>query len=383
MKDAQRVTGEIDKAWQQRNVTTKKRLNQIEETTRRGFKEIEAAARPQRLAGADVTASQRVADLEKRNQQKRINQTRIFSRNLTRERKKTADTAVRIERERQNKINAITRRFGTNQQKFGLAERQIRSLNVPLEKQNALLTSAARKFRVVSDSASQSLRRISKRFTELGQVSAIALGPLSGISSRLSTINALSGNLSLSLALGTAGILAFGFGLLKSLQAAIKFERAMIGVQKTTDIASTNLRRLGEQLLNLGPMIGVSSSALAEIARTAGQMGVRGVENLRRFTRTVAILVETTDLTAEQAALKLARLLNITRESVSTIGTLGSVIVALGNNFAATEQQIVDYAVDVARASAIFSTTASQATALGTASGRSWCEIRSWRHGYW
>ena len=367
VKDAQRVTGEIDKAWQQRNVSTKKRLNEIEETTRRGFREIEAAARPQRLADADISTSQKVANLEKRNQQRRINQTRIFSRNLTRERKKTADAAVRIERERQNKINAITRRFGTNQQRFGVAERQIRSLNLPLEKQNALLTRAAGKFRVVSDTASQSLRRISKRFTELGQVSAIALGPLSGVSSRLSTINALSGNLSLSLAIGTAGIIAFGFGLFKSIQAATKFERAMIGVQKTTDIASVNLRRLGEQLLILGPTIGVSSSALAEIAKTAGQMGVRGVENLRRFTRTVAILVETTDLTAEQAALKLARLLNITRESVSTIGTLGSVIVALGNNFAATEQQIVDYAVDVARASAIFNTTAAQATALGTA----------------
>ena len=367
VKDAQRVTSEIDKAWQQRNVNTKKRLNDIEATTRRGFKEIQAAARPQRLADADISTSQKVADLEKRNQRKRISQTRTFSRNLTRERKKTADAAVRIERERQNKINSITRRFGTNQQRFGVAERQIRSLNLPLEKQNALLTRAAGKFRVVSDTASQSLRRISKRFTELGQVSAIALGPLSGVSSRLSTINALSGNLSLSLAIGTAGIIAFGFGMFKSVQAATKFERAMIGVQKTTDIASVNLRRLGEQLLILGPTIGVSSSALAEIAKTAGQMGVRGVENLRRFTRTVAILVETTDLTAEQAALKLARLLNITRESVSTIGTLGSVIVALGNNFAATEQQIVDYAVDVARASAIFNTTAAQATALGTA----------------
>ncbi|MHA1347771.1 MAG: phage tail tape measure protein, partial [Candidatus Heimdallarchaeaceae archaeon] len=74
-----------------------------------------------------------------------------------------------------------------------------------------------------------------------------------------------------------------------------------------------------------------------------------------------------TDLSGEEAATALTRILNVTGEGIETIDKFGSVIVALGNNFAATESEIVKVATEVSRSTAVFDVSSSQAAALATA----------------
>ncbi len=86
--------------------------------------------------------------------------------------------------------------------------------------------------------------------------------------------------------------------------------------------------------------IPASASAIAEVAEAAGQLGIE-VPNILGFTRVMIDLGEATNLSSDEAATSLARLANITGMSQIDFDKLGSTIVALGNNLATTESEIV------------------------------------------
>ena len=145
------------------------------------------------------------------------------------------------------------------------------------------------------------------------------------------------------------------------------YETALIGVGKTTNIAGKDLKNFGKEVQTLSKKIPLSTNELLGIAQAAGQLGVTGEANLLKFTETVAKLGVATDLSGEQAATSLTRILTVTNEGVGEIDKFASVIVALGNNFAATESEIVRMATEVSRSTAIFKVSASQAAGLSAA----------------
>lgn len=145
------------------------------------------------------------------------------------------------------------------------------------------------------------------------------------------------------------------------------YQTALVGVGKTTDITGQQLKDFGKKFQDLATKIPVSTNELLGIAQAAGQLGVKGEENLLKFTDTVAKLGVATDLTGEEAATALTRIINVTGESISSIDTLGSVIVAMGNNFAATESEIVRVTTEVAKSTSVFNVSAASSVALATA----------------
>ena len=174
-------------------------------------------------------------------------------------------------------------------------------------------------------------------------------------------------------ALGTKGIAAgaaiavVSAGLAKSTSLAIDFQTGLINVGKTTDLEGRNLERLGDQIGALSVELGESSDELLRTAQAAGQLGVKGVDNIVLFTETITKLGASSDLAGEQAASTLARLLTITGENVDQVDRLASVIVRLGNNFATTESEIASTATRIAGATAAFDVSSAQAAAFGTA----------------
>ena len=145
------------------------------------------------------------------------------------------------------------------------------------------------------------------------------------------------------------------------------FETGLIGVDKTANLGAEQLAKFGEQVQDLSTTIPVSTGELLSIAQAAGQLGVKGSDNLLKFSETIAKLGRASDLSGDAAATALTRILTVTGDGVETIDRFASVIVRLGNNFAATESEIAAVSTRVAQATAVFKLGAQNVAGISTA----------------
>ncbi|RRQ22908.1 phage tail tape measure protein [Thiohalobacter thiocyanaticus] len=166
------------------------------------------------------------------------------------------------------------------------------------------------------------------------------------------------------------GLLA-GIGVSVGLGSIIRefaaFEQGLIGIGKTADLTGRDLEEMGNRVQEIARRVPVATTELLSIGQAAGQLGVKGVDNIARFTETVGKLGLASDLSGEQAATSLARILTVTGTAVSDVDRLGSTVVQLGNNFAATESEIASAATRIAQSTAQFQTTASEVAGIGAA----------------
>lgn len=158
-----------------------------------------------------------------------------------------------------------------------------------------------------------------------------------------------------------------------AIKAASDFESSFTGVIKTVNDATDefgNLTVIGEQLRqgfrDMAQEIPINVNELNRIGEAAGQLGIES-ENILDFTRVMADLGQTTNLSADEAASALARLANITQMPQSEFERLGSTIVALGNNFATTEREITEMSLRIAGAGSQIGLTEGQILAVATA----------------
>lgn len=146
-----------------------------------------------------------------------------------------------------------------------------------------------------------------------------------------------------------------------------RFEKSIVGVTKTTNLTNGEMRGLTKTLKDLSTVIPVSTNALLQFSQTAGQLGVEGEANLANFAETIAKVGVSTNLTGDEAATAFTRILNVVGEPISRIDEFASVVVALGNNFAATESEITKMTNEVARATAVFGVASDQAAGFSAA----------------
>ena len=164
-----------------------------------------------------------------------------------------------------------------------------------------------------------------------------------------------------------AAVKAFDFlraQVLESFDTFSQFEQGLIDVAKTANLTTEEVNDLSKNILQLSREIPATTKELNEIAAAAGQLGVKGTKNLTIFTETVAKLGRVSNLSGEEAATTLTRILNVSRENIDTIDTFASVIVSLGNNFAASESEIASMTNEVARATSNFGVSSAEAAAL-------------------
>lgn len=165
-------------------------------------------------------------------------------------------------------------------------------------------------------------------------------------------------------------LLAFLVGIWKALAKAGKnaqeFEDAFAGVRKTVDDSEKNLQKIEWGLVSMSKTIPVAVKELWGIAELWGQLWVP-TKDLLKFTDTVAKLAVSTNLTSESAATDFAKIANITQEPIQNIDRMGATVVALGNNFATTESEIVNFSTNIAGAWHLAWLTTAQIFGISTA----------------
>ena len=132
-----------------------------------------------------------------------------------------------------------------------------------------------------------------------------------------------------------------------AVKCAIDFESSWASATKTIDGTDEELQNLQDGLRGLSKEMPTNINDLNELAAAAGQMGI-GVNDVKEYVRVMAMLGETTNISADEATTALAQLLNITGGNVAEISNLGSAIVDLGNNLATDEATIVGFAQGIA-----------------------------------
>lgn len=169
------------------------------------------------------------------------------------------------------------------------------------------------------------------------------------------------------------GAVIAGFGII-SLRAFAKFEDAFAGVRKTVDATEEQFAALSDGIREMSRTIPASVESIAAVSEAAGQLGIQ-TENILAFTRTMVDLGNATNLSSQEAATALARLANITQLPQDQFDELGSTIVALGNNFATTEREIVEMSLRLAGVGKQIGLT--QAEILGMATALSSVGVRA------
>ncbi len=169
----------------------------------------------------------------------------------------------------------------------------------------------------------------------------------------------------LATAAAAAGTAIIGIGT-ASANVGIDFESSFAGVKKTTDATAQEYAQMKQEILAMTREIPAVGTEIAEVAEAAGQLGIEK-KNLLAFTRTMIDLGESTNLAATEGASDLAKFANITKMSADNYGRLGSTIVALGNNFATTEADIVSMATRLASSGELAGFSEPQIMAMSTA----------------
>lgn len=165
-----------------------------------------------------------------------------------------------------------------------------------------------------------------------------------------------------------AAVAVTGLGLVT--KAAIDWETAWTGVTKTVDGTPEQMAELEQGLRNLAKTLPSTHDEIAAVAEAAGQLGVKQADILG-FTKTMIDLGESTNLSAEDAATAIAQISNVTglldREGAAGVRKFGSTLVALGNNGASTERDIVNMASRIAGAGKIVGLTEPELLAVSNA----------------
>ena len=140
-------------------------------------------------------------------------------------------------------------------------------------------------------------------------------------------------------AVGAAALAATGLAV----KAALDWESAWAGVTKTVDGTPAQMNELEESLRGLARELPSTHEEIAAVAEAAGQLGVQR-DSITDFTRVMINLGETTNLSADEAATSIAQLMNVMGTAPDQVENLGSALVALGNDGASTEAEIISMA---------------------------------------
>ena len=134
-----------------------------------------------------------------------------------------------------------------------------------------------------------------------------------------------------------------------AVKASIEYESAFTDVRKVTDATEEEFSELSDSIKDMSTHLAASTTDIASVVTSASRLGI-ATEDLMDFTEVMINLGNSTDMTADDAATSIARFANIMGMSSDEYENLGSTLVALGNNYATTESEIMEMSLRLAGA---------------------------------
>jgi len=142
-------------------------------------------------------------------------------------------------------------------------------------------------------------------------------------------------------------------------------DSAMAGVRKTTGMTKTEIAGMKDSFIELSKVMPTAADDLANIGAIAGQLGIKGQENILGFTEDIAKMAVAFDMSAEDSATAMAKMAKIYDIQIEKVDALGSAINVLGNTTAAKESQIMAYSMSLGASADVMGFAATDALALG------------------
>ncbi|QYJ79430.1 phage tail tape measure protein [Shewanella acanthi] len=243
------------------------------------------------------------------------------------------------------------------------------------------------KQQAVLQKAGVDMERLGDASKELKVKQAAAEQALKGVNEKLTVHNALLQNNKTVAAASTAQTaltttavqtLAKAYAALLSAQQAVaavktgvenygELEAAITKVEKTTGNARETVIKMAAELKELGEKVTpTSTNELLRMAEVAGQLGTKSTEDILSLVAASDALGLSTNLAGDEAATMLARILGMTQEGIPQIHSLSSAVVALGNDFAVTEADIVQMTKEIVSGTREINLGSAAAAAFGT-----------------
>tara|TARA_B100000287_G_scaffold269290_1_gene253412 strand:+ start:3830 stop:6418 length:2589 start_codon:yes stop_codon:yes gene_type:complete len=163
------------------------------------------------------------------------------------------------------------------------------------------------------------------------------------------------------------GAAAIGTAMTISAKSAVDFEDKMAGVLKVMeDMNKNEVEGLKKEIMALGRVLPIGLKGIADIYAAAGQTGVPR-EKMREFAIDVGEVATAFDITAEKAAISMARMKTALGKSQPEVKLLFDAMNELGNQFAASSDEILEFMNRASGTGKAAGFTAEQTAALGTA----------------
>ncbi len=214
-----------------------------------------------------------------------------------------------------NSVNSHKIKLNQTETQLSKVQSELKKTSIELEKQNSKWIVAGESLKKAGDNISNFGEKASKTGGTLTKTVTLPI-----------------------VAMGTAAV-----------NAQVKWESAFAGVKKTVNGTAEQIAKLEQGIKDMSKEIPSSAEEIAAVAEAAGQLGIQ-TDSILGFTKTIIDLSNATNLVGEEGASQLAKFANITQMSQKDFDKLGSTIVALGNNMATTEADIVSMAMRLAGA---------------------------------
>lgn len=226
----------------------------------------------------------------------------------------------------------------------------------------------------------QELKNVQKRFEEVkGEIQSVkkaveeSVKPVEELTKKTSSLGSIfssvfKANIATSLFEGFVGKAR------ESVDELLKISDLMTGVEKTTGLASEQVRELWNEFDNLNTR--TSKQELLNIAQIGGRLGITDKEQIKEFTEQIdkiyVALGDSFQGGLEEVTTKVGKLKNLFEETRNqnygeALNAIGSALNELGANGSSSEQNITDFATRIGALPAVLKPSIEKTLGLGAA----------------